>query len=193
MKSIPAEFCILPMKEEDFKDMFEDPVFEYFPEPVEKRPSGWYCWEREYPEEGGLHYKPPYLVGEKCYVREAWRPERPIKGTYKGFLGTGYKDGAFKLTGWPSGFEAYPNGKWRSPVTMPQWAARSFVTVLSCEPVRVEDVTEEDAIKLGHINTPTKANKGMYHLGAKDKFLMAFREKHHGKEWAWRVESEEGK
>jgi hypothetical protein len=82
----------------------------------------------------GRELKPPYSPGEVCWVRETWRPESPLNGTYKGFLGTGYKDGTFELTGWPASFEAYPNGKWRSPVTMPQWASRSHVRILSCVP-----------------------------------------------------------
>ncbi len=76
----------------------------------------------------------PYSPGEVCWVRETWKPESPINGTYKGFLGIGYKDGTFELTGWPASFEAYPNGKWRSPVTMPQWASRRHVRILSCVP-----------------------------------------------------------
>jgi len=142
----------------------------------------------------------PYRPGEKCYVREAWRPESPIKGTYKGFLGTGYKDGAFKLTGWPSGFEAYPNGKWRSPVTMPQWAARSFVTVLSCEPVRVSEVTVADAERLGVVaewdslsanqqeNLKEKYMRDA--IGEDDLFYLLWHKRHPDKEWAWRIESE---
>lgn len=138
----------------------------------------------ENPMEDGVQWiKPPYRPGEKCYVPEAWRPECPTKGTYKGFLGTGYKDGTFRLTGWPNGFEAYPNGKWRSPVTMPQWAARRFVTVVSCEPVRIEDVTEEDCIGMG-------VDSSKYGKTYRFAFLFDWHKRHPGK-WAWRVESEE--
>ena len=129
-----------------------------------------------------MAFKLPYRPGEKCYVREAWTTTRagmllklPERVLYKAdFVGQ----------------EGFVDWKWSSPVTMPQWAARSFVTVLSCEPVRVSEVTEEDAIKMGYVDTPTKASKGMYHLGARDKLIMAFKEKCPDKEWAWRIESE---
>jgi len=179
MKSVPSLLFFKPMKKEPHAGIRKSPFV----------PSGI--------EDGhGRELKPPYRPGEKCYVREVWRPERPIKGTYKGFLGTGYKDGAFKLTGWPSGFEAYPNGKWRSPVTMPQWAARSFVTVLSCEPVRVSEVTEEDAIRYGvyqfHSQSKGLEDKPYYRslYSAQELFRMLWTLKHPGKEWAWRVVSE---
>jgi len=54
------------------------------------------------------------------------------------------------------------------------------VTVLSCEPIRVSEVTEEDAIKMG-----------AYWWHPVDDFIDQWHKRHPDKEWAWRVESEE--
>ncbi len=40
--------------------------------------------------------------------------------------------------------------RWRSPVTMPQWSSRITVTPTAVRVCRVQDVTEEEAIKLGY-------------------------------------------
>lgn len=52
------------------------------------------------------------------------------------------------------------------------------VTVLSYEPIRVEEVTEEDAIKMG-----------AYWWHPVDDFIDQWHKRHPGKEWAWRVVS----
>lgn len=182
-----------PMKE-DVTDIFEDPVFEYFPEPVEKAPVGWYCWEREYSDEGSIRCVPPYLVGEKCYVREAW-----CKSIIEGII---YKDG----------YDVPDAPRWRSPATMPAKYARRFVTILSCEPVRIEDVTEEDCLAVG-LKKLSKDNGRTWKFGMADRdglpgtdntgwawedWKVDHREAfkvwwNKDKEWAWRVESEEEK
>ncbi len=138
----------------------------------------------------------PYLVGEKCYVPEAWQmvdfgldeyghiesaeyvetiPDGPKDWFTICYASDDWHDKDREERGWP----------WRSPVTMPQWAARRFVTILSCEPVRVSDVTEEDAIKLGF--TFDEHNQVM----ARENFENDWHKRHPGKEWAWRVVSEE--
>ena len=146
--------------------------------------------------------KPPYRPGEKCYVREVWgitgRPD-PYADT---IYGVQYKsDGAVLYPYYPieSHFDVADwsdIGKWRSPVTMPQWAARSFVTVLSCEPIKVSEVTEEDAIRYGvyqfHSQSKGLEDKPYYRslYSAQELFRMLWTLKHPDKEWAWRVESE---
>ena len=68
----------------------------------------------------------PYLPGEKCYVREAWTTTQagmllklPERVLYKAdFVGQ----------------EGFVDWKWSSPVTMPRWAARRHVRILSCVP-----------------------------------------------------------
>jgi len=57
------------------------------------------------------------------------------------------------------------------------------VTILSCEPMRVSEVTEEDAIRLGF--TFDEYNQVM----ARENFENDWHQRHPGT-WAWRVESE---
>jgi hypothetical protein len=113
--------------------------------------------------------KRPYRPGEKCYVPEVF----DCRYNEWGNVETRYK---------ANGDD--PFYSWRSPVTMPQWAARRFVTILSCEPMRVSEVTEEDAIRLGF--TFDEYNQVM----ARENFENDWHQRHPGT-WAWRVESEE--
>jgi len=68
------------------------------------------------------------------------------------------------------------------------------VTILSCEPMRVEEVTEEDLVKLGIILPPTEI---FPLVNREDKlrkaFLQYWHNRHPGKSWAWRVEGMEDK
>jgi hypothetical protein len=67
------------------------------------------------------------------------------------------------------------------------------VTIVSCEPMRVEDVTREDCARLDRehlIDTSLAYNE--YPLNYQQTaFRDQWRKRHPGKEWAWRVESEE--
>jgi hypothetical protein len=88
----------------------------------------------------GREIKPPYSPGEVCWVRERWgitgHPD-PYADT---IYGVQYKsDGAVLYPYYPieSHFDVADwsdIGKWRSPVTMPQWASRRHVRILSCVP-----------------------------------------------------------
>ena len=42
-------------------------------------------------------------------------------------------------------------GKWRSPLFMPEWAARYFIKILDIQAGRLQEITENDAIKEGVI------------------------------------------
>jgi hypothetical protein len=75
------------------------------------------------------------------------------------------------------------------------------VTVLSCEPVRVSEVTVADAERLGVVaewdslsanqqeNLKEKYMRDA--IGEDDLFYLLWHKRHPGKEWAWRVEGEE--
>ena len=189
MKSISGEFCIVPMREEPPKwvTAFGWSVF---------TPDGHISGrgiDNGLPCE--MAFKLPYRPGEKCYVREGWgitgRPD-PYADT---IYGVQYKsDGAVLYPYYPieSHFDVADwsdIGKWRSPVTMPQWAARSFVTILSCEPVRVSEICVADLQELGYFASLMQDPCDMADQ-IKDKFKADWHKRHPGKEWAWRVESE---
>ncbi len=167
----------------------------------------------------------PFLPGEKCYLREAWaihqpgsiQPETLPTFEYETYnrdldrvsLQKGY-DLLYRATA-----KIDPDFPihWRSPVTMPQWAARRFVTILSCEPMRVSEVTEEDCLAVG-LKKITKDNGRTWKYGIADRdglpgtdntgwaweewkvdykeaFKIWWRKRHPGKEWCWRVEGKE--
>ena len=152
----------------------------------------------------GKELKPPFHPGEKYYVREVWKhignqchPGTAIQACVI------YTDGGKRLCGsWPD-FSSAPDRRWWnsgkvvwfSPVTMPQWAARRFVTVISCTPMRVEDVTEEDCIAVGFTDTESAqfgpAGGPSENMGARVDFYEYWKARHPGKEWAWRVEAKE--
>lgn len=215
----PAEVQFKPMKE-DVKDIFEDPVFKYFPEPIEKSPAGWYCWEREYPDEGGIRVIAPFTPGEKCYLKEAWALvkmftddagnvdwieewDKPLpKNKPKGWdivYDTDWQE-AKRLS-----MEDRFIKKWRSPVTMPQWAARRFFTIVSCTPMRIGEVTEEDVIRAGAYATvwgvDDKDWSGLpghphQRISYKNGFSNMWEKKHPSTWpdlWVWKVEVKEEK
>lgn len=167
----------------------------------------------ENPMEDGVQWiNPPYRPGEKCYVREAYKIWFPCddngdpiddhwhvryKDGTERIMDTGWDEGPHYLTPHDVGLDKEPDA-WRSPVTMPMWAARRFVTVLSCEPVKIEDVTEEDIIKAGLADGSCEWANGAARCNAKgdlvvNQFMDKWHKRHPGKEWAWRVESEEEK
>jgi hypothetical protein len=91
----------------------------------------------------GNFFTAPYSPGEVCWVRETWRhiansshPGMPVEAVIQ------YSDMTIKYRGsWPDFANApkeawWNTGKqpWRSPVTMPQWASRRHVRILSCVP-----------------------------------------------------------
>ena len=125
--------------------------------------------------------KRPYRPGEKCYVREGWRLDNGVI--------------VYKSDCIPS-FRKYH--AWKSSVIMPAKYARRFVTVLSCEPVRVSEVTEEDIIKAGLADGSCVWANGAARCNAKgdlvvNQFVDNWHKRHPDKEWAWRVEGKEEK
>ena len=82
---------------------------------------------KENPIPDGVQWiKAPYSPGEVCWVRETWTTTRagmllklPERVLYKADF---------------VGHESFVDWKWSSPVTMPQWASRRHVRILSCVP-----------------------------------------------------------
>lgn len=129
----------------------------------------WWCfWGKKGTDvENKCHlpeFKPPFLPGEECYVREAWRVGAWNEENYQ--IAIDYKDGPrkkwlfvedeelFERLWIESTDDAEKAGiklneddryewepgqspcRWRSPVTMPQWASRRHVRIVSCEPIQ---------------------------------------------------------
>ncbi len=92
--------------------------------------------------------KPRYRVGEVVYIKEAWATEkcwnvlRPSELPYRSKIYY-VNDGVGE---WPLNL---PVGKWRSPIFMPEWAARNFLKILDMRAERLLDITPEDCIAEG--------------------------------------------
>jgi hypothetical protein len=72
-----------------------------------------------------------YALGQEVYVRETWAKVDEIQYDYKADDNVG--------TEWT--YEEWLNVGWQSPVTMPKSAARTRFKIVSCEAVRVYDVS----------------------------------------------------
>jgi len=154
MKSLPGEFCLVPMKEEPEEHHWSTMDSYKMNLKIMQTSKGPYLRVshtiKENPMEDGVQWiRLPYLVGEKCLD---------------------------KSTG-------------------------KVVTILSCEPVRVSEVTVADAERLGVVaewdslsanqqeNLKEKYMRDA--IGEDDLFYLLWRKRHPGKEWAWRVEGKE--
>ena len=84
----------------------------------------------------GINIKAPYRVGDILYVRETWC--RADDGYY---YKAGFKDteGLMKAYGY----------KWHPSIHMPKEIARIFLKVTDVRVERLQDITEEQAIKEG--------------------------------------------
>jgi len=82
--------------------------------------------------------KPRYQVGEVVYLKEAWRMSWYKFGNDRQIpyyrLGTGREN---------------QKGIWKSPLFMPEWAARLFIKITDIRAERLQEITEEDAITEG--------------------------------------------
>ena len=85
---------------------------------------------------GNLH-KSRYQVGEVLYIKEAWW----------GQGGDIYYKSDW-LTSKPVNM-FFDGGKWKSPLFMPKWAARYFILIKDVRSERLQEITEEDAVKEG--------------------------------------------
>lgn len=84
-------------------------------------------------------YKPPYQPGDLLYVRETWAFDT---GDADDEIGTGYFV-------YRADDLHHPDCKWWPSVRMPKEAARIFLRVKSIRVERLQDITDEGAIKEG--------------------------------------------
>ena len=98
--------------------------------------------------------KPRYQVGETVYIKEVWAniesndyltPSEIVESSaifYKVGGGKGGDDGD-ELN--------MERGKWRSPLFMPEWAARYFIVITDVRAERLQEITPHDCIMEGII------------------------------------------
>lgn len=90
-------------------------------------------------EETGEVFKPRFKAGDIVFVKETWCGA--TDGTYR--HKAGIKPDTERIR------RAF-GVKWRSPVCMPEEAARIFLRVTGVRVERLQDMNQEDCIKEGH-------------------------------------------
>jgi len=78
-----------------------------------------------------ISIRPRYQVGETVYIKEAWS-SYGVPPNEKAF----YKD--------EKGLDIKAVG-WHTPLFMPEWAARYFITITDIRAEKLQSITEEDA------------------------------------------------
>ncbi len=100
-------------------------------------------------EDRDIMVKPRYQVGEVVYIKEAWETEKQYDDLPPRLIPKTARIWHIPRTILRGLQNLTPVGKWRSPLFMPAWAARRFVKILSNDPQRLQDITEEDATAEG--------------------------------------------
>ena len=89
------------------------------------------------------YLKPRYEIGETVYIKEAWRA-KPLYGNYR----TEYKlDNAVKPLYVTEKHDCWlyePTIGYRTPLFMPEWAARYFPKILSVRAERLQEISGDD-------------------------------------------------
>lgn len=98
-------------------------------------------------DEHGRAIPIPYAIGQEVVVREAWQQEANYLDTSIGWGWEATGNYLYKADGSELQDDSMRFSTWRSPATMPVSAARTRFIPVSCEAVRVRDVTTDDRHK----------------------------------------------
>ncbi|MET3648081.1 hypothetical protein [Phyllobacterium ifriqiyense] len=88
-----------------------------------------------------------FKVGDRLYVREAWRVEARLDKKAPRDIKTNYPGVKYIATDEPDFFGI--EGKYRQAMHMPRWASRITLLVTDVRVERLQDCSEEDAIAEG--------------------------------------------
>jgi hypothetical protein len=121
-----------------------------------------------------IECKPRYQVGETVYIKEAWYYDMFSQETTHGIRD---KNAVYyRLDGEVSEqFECWTEFEgWRSPMMMPEWAARYFLVITDVRAERLQEITYNDRIAEGiditKTNFPGTAFKELWNFINKDKW-----------------------
>jgi len=111
-----------------------------------------------------LLIKPRYQAGETVYIKEAWAVKRAYDDMKPSEIFPEYSPFIYY-----SDMEFNPMlvGRWRSPLFMPEWAARKFATITEVSAGRVQEIKRDDAHREGILRFdrehPDPVNGGVGH------------------------------
>jgi hypothetical protein len=98
----------------------------------------------------------PYKIGETVYIKEAWATEERMDSIMPSLLGqAGDVPLWYKLDYSPNTravgdkLDYVSRGRWRSPMMMPEWAARYFILIKDVRAERLQEITPGDALREG--------------------------------------------
>ena len=129
-----------------------------------------------YPDGGG--FKCPYgKPGDRLWVRETWRVHKHFNGFKPSAIlhNSAYVD--YKT--YPGDYDLY--GKWRPSIFMPRWMSRITLEVLSVGVERVQDISDEDAVKEG-------ANASLWDIitGSRVRFKLLWNSINASRGYSWK-------
>ena len=117
----------------------------------------------------------PYRPGETVYIKETWQKFDHPYGDVPPAL---YK---------ADDEAGHISGGWKSPRFMPEWASRSKALIKSVRPERIQEITEEEAVREGVLSSE-------YEKSYRFAFSKLWQSLHPGSwernDWAWRIELE---
>ena len=93
----------------------------------------------------GLDVMSPYQPGEVVYIQEPWGVEKRRYIQPSPPYGGKFEDEIFYRADDPN----LPGMKWRSPITMPEWASRSKARIVDVRPEQIRAITEDEAVREG--------------------------------------------
>jgi len=156
-----------------------------------------------YVDQDARPLKTRYLPGETVYIKEIWglldSEFHPVPLPFRNKPYYAHSHIVYKadhLTG-NDGPDKIP---WKSPMMMPEWAARSHARIVSVRPERVQEITFADAIKEGMMAYPYEEYEHLHggvspeQTGAIVFFKETWDTLHPGtwdqNPWVWRYELE---
>lgn len=127
-----------------------------------------------YVDQDARPLRSPYLPGEIVYVKETWMGTRDCL--------------SYKASD-PRQIIEFNYDRWHPSIHMPEWASRIHLEIISVRPERVQEITEEEAMREG-VNW--QDNAGLARFTARKMFITLWGSIHPGSwdqnSWVWRVE-----
>ena len=115
----------------------------------------------------------PYRPGETVYVKEGYVLELPPNLRYDAE--------GLPPSQWPAYLQTqttvhymgdHEGWKWRSPLHLPEWAARTFLVIEDVRVERLQDIDEEDAMREGLLTHPESYELAYLRSGGKDSLRL---------------------